>query len=148
MKRIFDVLKVFGQYMLWDVFSDKTLELRFQNTNTFQLNSLHKSGVKLLKNRKTLKNRILNLPRKSGAKPLKKRISNWSTKVEQNFEKPQNFETPNPEFAPQKRSKTLKNKLSYTLWKIIVRIHCVKRTTSYPLGNKSLIIHLIELVPS
>ena len=76
MKRIFDVLKVFGQYMLWDVFSDKTLELRFQNTNTFQLNSLHKSGVKLLKNRKTLKNRILNLPRKSGAKPLKKRISN------------------------------------------------------------------------
>ena len=70
MKRIFDVLKVFGQYMLWDVFSDKTLELRFQNTNTFQLNSLHKSGVKLLKNR------ILNLPRKSGAKPLKNRISN------------------------------------------------------------------------
>ena len=64
------------------------------------------------------------------------------------LKKPQNFETPNPEFAPQKRSKTLKNKLSYTLWKIIVRIHCVKRTTSYPLGNKSLIIHLIELVPS
>ena len=133
--------------MLWDVFSDKTLELRFQNTNTSQLNLLHKSGVKLLKTRKTLKNRILNLPRKSGAKK-KNRISNRSTKVEQNFGKPHNFETPNPEFAPQKRSKTLKNKLSYTLWKIIVRIHCVKRTTSYPLGNKSLIIHLIELVPS
>ena len=62
--------------MLWDVFSDKTLELRFQNTNTFQLNLLHKSGVKLLKNRETSKNRILNLPRKSGAKPLKNRISN------------------------------------------------------------------------
>ena len=60
--------------MLWDVFSDKT----FQNTNTFQLNLLHKSGVKLLK-------------------------------------KPQKFENPNLEFAPQKRSETFKKKTNLEL---------------------------------
>ena len=130
--------------MLWDVFSDKTLGLRFQNTNTFQLNSLHKSGVKLLKNRKTLENRILNLPRKSGAKPLKNRISNWSTKVEQNFEKPQNFETPNPEFAPAKAEQNFEKQI--VLYIMENYSTYIKRTTSYPLGNKSLIKPFLETI--
>jgi len=60
----------------------------------------------------------LNLPRKSGAKPLKNRISNWSTKVEQNFEKPQNFETPakaEQNFEKQMVLYIMENYSTYTL---------------------------------
>ena len=62
---------------------------------------------------------ILNLLHKSGAKLWKPESWICSTKVEQNFEKP------NVEFAPQKWSKTFKNRIlnllhkcGATLWKI------------------------------